>query len=479
MAFANWRQDTLDNSELKEKIISMLFKSNSILFRKSMANNLTPNDCIVVLKLFKLLGKELITHIQKKKLENTMSLLIFELFSKVLESSHSTQIHVRGKYSKLIRNCEKYNQFGLLLSLTQNMQSGFIFEDLLLNNFCTELLLNGMFLHVMGNRFSLETHRRIKSMFSYLRYEHIDVFEISRTSQFLGQSPFSLKLQLICLLSINEFDNEVSSNFFGWDQVIKLETEATLHSHLHLLTNNFSQKNKSVEFEGSIKLGNLNSILGDDNEQVEDFFERMVSDKGVFSRNFTVKNFSRKLLAFLTVNESKSVFHRLNWLINVENLKKLTRMNKIVKYIQMDDVDAEIQEMSQPTWLSDHLSFLLGSFCSEPKFCDWVRDYGYNEAEDVYSDLQKKGFPAHDFSEERTGVFELCSELAQIEENEDEKMAELELNSQKQLILSNFCFYTRTLAEFLHDLLSLCSSLSQEQEASIALHSIILLNFVD
>ena len=477
--FFDWRQRALNAPELKAKIICLLFKSNSIIFRKSLAESLEANDCRMMLNLFKMLGTALITHVQKKKLENTMSLLIYELVSKVLQSPEGSEAYVFGKYAKLARSCEKNNQWVLFSVLRGTMENGFLFNELLINEFTCELLLNGMFIQMVGGRYSLRTLQKINKIFSFLKYEKIDIFQIARSPKLKRSDSLTIGFKLICLLSLNEFDNLSCSNSLGWGSIIGSADPVSNHSQIFPLMNNFSQMCKVDNALGSLQVGDLKTILGDNEDQIDDFFERVLSDQGLFSRNFTVRKFCGRLLAILTLNESKSIFHRLNWMLSVNNLQKLSRMNKIIKHIEMEDLELEKEELSQPEYFSERLAFLLGSFTSATKFTDYLRDYGYNDAEDVCGSLPVKGFPGHsEFTEERTGLFELCSELNRIEENEDEHMAELELNSQKDTILSKFCFYIESLSLALFELLQLCGSVDREEEKNIAQHSIVLLNSV-
>jgi hypothetical protein len=475
--FSTWKSNTLNAPELKKKIINLLFKSNSILFRKSMVDNLNFTDCQILLRLFKLLGEDLVTHIQKKKLVHLMSLLVYELMSKLLNSPSSSESYIRGKFKRLCSSLDRYNKWNILGMFTELMDSGFLFNDLLLNEFTGELLLNGMFYHMVGGRFSLQTHRRLKKLFSYLKYERINIFEMAKNSKYLQDESLTMQTKVIFLLSLNEFDNESCSHSYNWESVIN--SHKSEDNYLNTLTNNFSQSRQSSDTEGSIRLGNLTTILNEDESLVDDLLERLLSDKGVFSRNYTTQNFCKRLLSLLILNDSKFIFHRLNWLLNVNNLGKLTRMNKVIKYIEMHDLELERTELSQPHWLSESVIFLLSAFESMERFTDYLQDFGYSNAENVSSDLASKGFPSNEeFSEERTGIFELCSELSQIEDNEDEQMAELELNSKKKTIIEKFCYYMKNLSLSLFEILRVCDGVTHEEEKAIAINSIVLLKSV-
>ena len=477
-SFFEWKQRVLDAPELKSKILQVLFKTNSILFRKSLVSSLSSQDCFVVLKLLKLLGEDLAIHAQKKKLWTSMSLLVFELMDSVLASSSRTKAFARGKSKSLMRSLDQHGQWRVLLAVAEIMDNGCLFGDFLLNRFTSELLLNGMFLHLAGGRFSLETHQKVNRLFAFFKSEQIDIFEISRAPQHVPADPFSLKFKLVLLLSVHDFDNNPSQGFTGWERIVN-PVDRPDEAGLDLLANNWSRLRRTSAFAGSVQFGDLKTLLGDDSDQIEDFCERIMSDKGLFSRNFTVRLFSQRLLAILTLSEAKFIFCRVNWLVHPKNLQKLTRMNKIIRHIEMQDLELNREELGQPQWFAEHLSFLLGPFQASSKWTDQLRGFGYNEAEDVCSGLGRRGFPGtEEFCEERTGLFELCSELSQIPDNEDEQMAELELNSRKDAIVAKFQFYMENLSGCLGEMLSACAGLSKEEEAHVAQNSIVILDSV-
>ena len=441
--------------------------------RKSFTDSLNPSDCRLLLHFFKLLDFNLVEHIQKKKLEQLFSILIYELVCKVLQSPCKYDSYLREKYEKMEKNLDTHEVWIIPLGLSRIINQSFFFKDLILNEFTCEMLTNGMFIHFIGSKYTIETHQNLNKIFCYFKHENINIFEKIRSSKIVFKDKISLELKLIALMSVSDFDNSKSSISQNWEKVVKSSSLNNIESTIDLLINNFSQISKDGPFKNSIKLGSLNKILGDDDEQVQEFFERIVSNKGLFSKNFTVKNFSARFLAFLALNDSNYVINRLNWLINVKNLSKLTRMNKIIKYIEMDDLELDTNQMNEPEWFSEHICFLFSSLESSSKFTDYLQDFGYKEAINVSANLKNLEFPVDlQISEERTGIFELCSDLQAIEDNE------LELNSKKDQILDTFCFYVNTISSVLFEILSMCENIQPKEEKEISKNCIVLLKSV-
>ena len=460
-----WKSEYQLDSSVIEKILKLLFRSNSLLFRKSLVDSLSSADCLTLLKLLSLLGESLKDHLRAKKLENLTGLLLATLLDKLLQSKYCSRLYNRGRISKLINDFAKRKQLGLLGTLLRTLKGPQVLSPVLLDEYLTSLLLRGMFSQMVGKRYCLSQHLKFKRIFHYLKKEKINIFKITRKFDETSSSSISLSLKVAFLISNSEFDHSQLGELDSWMAVVVPFQQNSKEELLEVLNGNSSRLNNEENQKG-LFLGNLDQILGSDEEKKAAFIERICTANALFSQNFTTRNFFSKLLSYFTLFDSKMILQRLNWLIKEPNLSKLTRMKKILHSISLTNLEFESFEQVQPYWLSENLTFALEGLQDPCIEMENLKNYGYSDVENLVQRIRELGYPSvSEFQEERTSLFELCHELTLIKENEDESIAELELNNKKQSLIQSYSDLLDRLAEYFGQIVRDFKSLGVEGKA--------------